>query len=243
MIAPVTASDATLFTALRGVTTATLTTILLKKGLRNVWVRGAFPLAPGTPRIVGRAFTCASCPRAKTSPRPRRGPRRCRRARPSRPCPTAAWPSWTRWLSGTPASWGDILCGRMAQRGAARHEAWCATSPACSAPGWAVWGGGDRGAAFGRRPHVRRLAAADRLWRRGRVPRRPDCRGPGRRGGHSRGARRRRRRCRRRAGARALRRAGSSTRCGAASAPPGLYPANEETKARYEAWKAARTTT
>ena len=38
--------------ALTAVTTATLTTILLKKGLRNVWIRGAFPLAPGTNRVM-----------------------------------------------------------------------------------------------------------------------------------------------------------------------------------------------
>jgi regulator of RNase E activity RraA len=30
--------------SLSGVTTATLTTVLLKKGLRNVWMRGARPL-------------------------------------------------------------------------------------------------------------------------------------------------------------------------------------------------------
>ena len=29
------------------VTTATITTVLLKKGLRNVWLRGARPLRPG----------------------------------------------------------------------------------------------------------------------------------------------------------------------------------------------------
>ena len=32
---------------LRGISTATLTTVLLKKGLRNVWIRGAFPKQPG----------------------------------------------------------------------------------------------------------------------------------------------------------------------------------------------------
>jgi hypothetical protein len=35
--------------ALAGVTTATLTTVLLKKGLRNVWIRGARPLAVRIP--------------------------------------------------------------------------------------------------------------------------------------------------------------------------------------------------
>ena len=43
--------------ALSGVTTATLTTVLLKKGLRKVWMRGARPLRPGQGRVVGRAFT------------------------------------------------------------------------------------------------------------------------------------------------------------------------------------------
>lgn len=47
---------------LKGVTTATLTTVLLKKGLRNVWMRGARPLQPGLPRIVGRAFTLRFVP-------------------------------------------------------------------------------------------------------------------------------------------------------------------------------------
>src|SRR3954447_25313658 len=39
------------------VSTATITTVLLKKGLRNVWLRGTRPLAPGQSRIVGPAFT------------------------------------------------------------------------------------------------------------------------------------------------------------------------------------------
>ncbi|HJV59759.1 MAG TPA: ribonuclease activity regulator RraA, partial [Albitalea sp.] len=34
---------------LRGISTATLTTVLLKKGLRNVWMRGTRPLRPGQP--------------------------------------------------------------------------------------------------------------------------------------------------------------------------------------------------
>src|SRR5271154_7408209 len=47
---------------LTGVTTATLTTVLLKKGLRNVWLRGTKPLRPGQPRIVGPAFTLRFVP-------------------------------------------------------------------------------------------------------------------------------------------------------------------------------------
>ena len=42
--------------------TATLTTVLLKKGLRNVWLRGTTPLRPGQKRLVGPAFTLRFVP-------------------------------------------------------------------------------------------------------------------------------------------------------------------------------------
>jgi regulator of RNase E activity RraA len=47
---------------LSGITTATLTTVLHKKGLRNVWLRGSKPLRPGQARIVGPAFTLRFIP-------------------------------------------------------------------------------------------------------------------------------------------------------------------------------------
>lgn len=47
---------------LSSVSTATITTILLKKGLRNVWMRGPRPLSPGGPRLVGEAFTLRFVP-------------------------------------------------------------------------------------------------------------------------------------------------------------------------------------
>ena len=49
--------DTAIQAKLLGVATGTLTTVLLKKGLRNVWLRGTMPLAAGQPRLVGRAFT------------------------------------------------------------------------------------------------------------------------------------------------------------------------------------------
>ena len=54
--------SAEIIKALESVTTATLTTVLLKQGLRNVWMRGTRPLAPGQPRRVGRAFTLRFVP-------------------------------------------------------------------------------------------------------------------------------------------------------------------------------------
>ncbi|MBB3408998.1 regulator of RNase E activity RraA [Rhizobium sp. BK316] len=47
---------------LKGVSTATLTTVLLKKGLRNIWMRGTKPLKPGQERVVGPAFTLRFVP-------------------------------------------------------------------------------------------------------------------------------------------------------------------------------------
>ncbi len=54
--------DAAIVDALKRVTTATLTTVLLKKGLRNVWMRGTRPLRPEQGRQVGRAFTLRFVP-------------------------------------------------------------------------------------------------------------------------------------------------------------------------------------
>jgi regulator of RNase E activity RraA len=48
--------------ALSGITTATLTTVLLKKGLRNIWLRGPKPLRHGQKRLVGPAFTLRFVP-------------------------------------------------------------------------------------------------------------------------------------------------------------------------------------
>ncbi len=48
--------------ALSKITTASITTILLKKGLRNVWMRGTRPIRPGQGRLVGRVFTLRFVP-------------------------------------------------------------------------------------------------------------------------------------------------------------------------------------
>jgi regulator of RNase E activity RraA len=50
------------FDALRQVTTATITTMLLKKGIRRCWMNGPKPLVPGGPRLVGPAFTLRFVP-------------------------------------------------------------------------------------------------------------------------------------------------------------------------------------
>src|ERR1043165_4100886 len=54
--------DARIKDILSGISTATITTVLLKKGLRNVWLRGPFPKQPNQARVVGTAFTLRFVP-------------------------------------------------------------------------------------------------------------------------------------------------------------------------------------
>jgi regulator of RNase E activity RraA len=51
-----------LFDILRRVTTATITTMLLKKGIRRCWMQGPMPLTPGGARLIGPAFTLRFVP-------------------------------------------------------------------------------------------------------------------------------------------------------------------------------------
>src|SRR6516162_10979457 len=55
-------TDEQSFDLLRRVTTATITTMLLKKGIRRCWLNGPKPLTPGGDRLVGRAFTLRFIP-------------------------------------------------------------------------------------------------------------------------------------------------------------------------------------
>ena len=111
--------EATMMKALGGVTTATVTTILLKKGLRNVWIRGAFPLAPGMSRVVGRAFTARFIPAREdlATPASWSSPKSTRAAIEDMPAGCVAVVD----ANGVTDAgfWGDILCARMAKRGVA----------------------------------------------------------------------------------------------------------------------------
>ncbi|MEN9628375.1 MAG: hypothetical protein RJA10_1602 [Pseudomonadota bacterium] len=105
--------------ALSGVTTATLTTVLLKKGLRNCWVRGARPLRSGQPRVIGRAFTLRFVPTREdlATPASWGNPISTRAAIEAMPAGCVAVVDA---MGVTDAGiFGDILCARMAQRGVA----------------------------------------------------------------------------------------------------------------------------
>ncbi len=102
---------------LKKITTATITTILLKKGLRNVWLRGARPLRPGQERLVGPAFTLRFVPARQdlATPESWSKPISARAAIEAMPEGCIAVVDA---MGITDAGiFGDILCARMAKRG------------------------------------------------------------------------------------------------------------------------------
>ncbi|MDP1742102.1 ribonuclease activity regulator RraA [Polaromonas sp.] len=102
---------------LSGITTATLTTLLLKKGLRNVWLRGARPLRAGQPRLVGRAFTLRFVPAREdlATPESWSSPISTRAAIEDMPAGCIAVVD-AMGVSDA-GIFGDILCARMQKRG------------------------------------------------------------------------------------------------------------------------------
>ena len=111
--------DARAVEILSQVTTATLTTLLLKKGLRNVWLRGTRPLRAGQPRLVGRAFTLRFVPAREdlATPESWSSPISTRAAIEDMPAGCIAVVDA---MGVTDAGvFGDILCTRMVKRGVA----------------------------------------------------------------------------------------------------------------------------
>jgi len=109
--------DPEVVATLQKITTATLTTVLLKKGLRNVWIRGTIPIRPGQPRLVGRAFTLRFVPAREdlATPESWGSPISTRAAIEDMPAGCIAVADA---MNVTDAGiFGDILCARMAKRG------------------------------------------------------------------------------------------------------------------------------
>jgi len=102
---------------LQRISTATITTVLLKKGLRNVWMRGTRPLRPGQRRLVGPAFTLRFVPAREdlATPESWSKPISTRTAIEAMPEGCIAVVDA---MGITDAGiFGDILCMRMAKRG------------------------------------------------------------------------------------------------------------------------------
>lgn len=104
---------------LEGVTTATLTTVLLKKGLRNVWIRGAAPFTPAAQgkRLVGEAFTLRFIPAREdlATPESWSSPISTRGA--IEAMPEGAIVVADAMGVKDAGIFGDILCARLAKRG------------------------------------------------------------------------------------------------------------------------------
>jgi regulator of RNase E activity RraA len=102
---------------LRKISTATVTTVLLKKGLRNVWMRGTKPLRPEQPRIVGPAFTLRFVPAREdlSTPASWASPISTRAA--IEAMPEGAIAVVDAMGVNDAGIFGDILCARMAKRG------------------------------------------------------------------------------------------------------------------------------
>ena len=102
--------------ALSRVSTATITTVLLKKGLRNVWMRGARPLLPGQRRLVGPAFTLRFVPAREdlATPESWSSPISTRTAIEAMPEGCIAVVDAMGIADA--GIFGDILCARMAKR-------------------------------------------------------------------------------------------------------------------------------
>ena len=100
-----------------GITTATLTTVLLKKGLRNTWIRRAAPLRSGGRRLAGPAFTLRFVPYREdlASPASWSSPISTRAA--IEAMPAGAMVIADAMGSTDAGIFGDILCARMVKRG------------------------------------------------------------------------------------------------------------------------------
>ncbi|MCS6853475.1 MAG: ribonuclease activity regulator RraA [Elioraea sp.] len=126
---------------LASVTTATLTTVLLKRGLRKTWMEGPRPLGFAQARVVGPAFTLRFIPAREdlATPEAWSSPRSTRAA-------IEAMPEGAVAVAGTEGItragiFGDILCARMKRRGIAGLVTEGAVRDAAGvrATGLAVW--------------------------------------------------------------------------------------------------------
>jgi regulator of RNase E activity RraA len=108
--------NSAVFDVLRKVTTATITTMLLKKGIRRCWMNGPKPLVLGGERLIGPAFTLRFVPAREDLATPESW---------SKPISTRgaieAMPEGVIVVAdamGVPGAgiFGDILCARMKKR-------------------------------------------------------------------------------------------------------------------------------
>ena len=107
----------TLLDTLREVTTATITTMLLKKGIRRCWMHGPQPLVPGGQRLVGPAFTLRFVPVREDLATPESWAKPISTRGAIEEMPDGCIAVADAMGVATAGIFGDILCVRMVKRG------------------------------------------------------------------------------------------------------------------------------
>src|SRR6267378_3793893 len=105
--------------ALSRVGTSTLTGILSRRGLRNMFMQEVWPIRPDMPRMVGPAFTMRFIPAREDKTASGRGPVQ---QRAMEECPPGHVLVVDARGDPRAASAGDIYCGRLKARGCAYHR-------------------------------------------------------------------------------------------------------------------------
>ena len=106
--------------ALKKVSTATLTTVLFKRGLRNAFIQGVFLLNRNAPRMVGEAYTLRYIPAREDLDQMRSYDGRGNPQREAiEGCPPGHVLVMDARRDASAATAGDILTARLMQRGAA----------------------------------------------------------------------------------------------------------------------------
>src|SRR5260221_8549428 len=108
--------SAATFDVLRKVTTATITTMLLKKGSRRWWMHGPKPLVPGGPRLVGPAFTLGFVPAREDLATPESWGKPISTRAAIEAMPEGVIAVADAMGIETAGIFGDILCARMHKR-------------------------------------------------------------------------------------------------------------------------------
>ena len=229
--------NSAVFDVLRKVTTATITTMLLKKGIRRCWMNGPKPLVPGGPRLIGPAFTLRFVPAREDLATPESW---------AKPISTrAAIEAMPEGVIAVADAMGvpdrrhlrrhPVRPHEEAQRHGARHRRRAARQDRRAGERAAGVVRRHGGAGLGQRAHLRRLERADRLRRRRDLP-----------GRRHRGRRRRRRGDPARTSLEFVAHEGAEhelyeswvfTEVEKGVRLPGLYPPNDEAKARYADWR------
>lgn len=105
--------------ALRHITTGTITTMLLKKGIRRCWMEGAMPFAHHGKRIAGPAFTLRFVPVREDLATPESWSKPISTRGAIEDMPEGCIAIADAMGVSTAGIFGDILCMRMVKRGVA----------------------------------------------------------------------------------------------------------------------------